>query len=112
MLKYLGTGQQTKNELISKQLKIFFLFIKSINFDLLQELLMMYIKMTKACNNENCKGNPLIVMVTASPTVESNKCTMKHVVLLLCNGACLINNIKKGHSMYQSTDRETIFFIS
>ena len=45
--------------------------------------------------NENCKGNPLIVMVTASPTTNSTKCRMKHVVLLPCNGACLINNIKK-----------------
>jgi hypothetical protein len=55
----------------------------------------MYNNMSKVCNNENCKGNPLIVMVTASPTTKSNKCRMKHVVLLLCNGACLINNTKK-----------------
>jgi hypothetical protein len=51
--------------------------------------------MSKVCNNENCKGDPLTVMVTASPTAESNKCGMKRVVLLLCNVACLINNIKK-----------------
>jgi hypothetical protein len=56
----------------------------------------MYSKMSKVCNNENCKGNPLIVMVTASPTARSNKCRMKHVVLLLCNVACLVNNIKKS----------------
>jgi hypothetical protein len=59
---------------------------------------MMYIKMSKVCNNENCKGNPLTVMVTASATAESNKCRMKHVVLL-CNGACLINNTKKNHDI-------------
>jgi hypothetical protein len=57
---------------------------------------MMYNKMSKVCNNENCKGNPLTVMVTASPTAGSDKCRMERVVLLLCNGACLINNTKKN----------------
>ena len=44
---------------------------------------------------ENCKGNPLIVMVTAFPTMDHTKCRTKHVVLQSCNGACLINHIKK-----------------
>jgi len=35
----------------------------------------------------------LIVPVTASPTT---KITREHVVLLLCNGACSINQIKKN----------------
>ena len=50
--------------------------------------------------NENCKGNLLIVMVTASPTTNNTKCRMKHVVLQPCNGACLINNIKKKIHIY------------
>jgi len=35
------------------------------------------------------------VPVTASPTT---KITRKHVVLLLCNGACSINQIKKKYT--------------
>jgi hypothetical protein len=49
--------------------------------------------MLKYVQKKNCKGNPLIVMVTASPTTNHTKCRTKHVVLQTCNGACLINHI-------------------
>ena len=42
--------------------------------------------------------------VTAFPTTKT---TRKHVVLLLCNGACSINQIKKRHTQthHTHTDR-------
>ena len=109
-----GNWPAQKHELISKYLKIILTVYKVDKFlytvrdldSIYQLIYLNYYKDFTNCTPPvfrcskyckcKCKGNPLIIQVTAFPMMKKlPKCTMKHVVLHSSNGACLNKSLLK-----------------